>query len=87
MRPYAVFTGVVTCVTAPGAVGPGYDPTYTSLQGFIFGQFVIAALEAVAINLPGRYGRPGRVSGLGSVPPVRRHRVRRGDVRYPGLDL
>src|ERR1700761_7609790 len=46
-----VFTGVVNCVaTGPGAVGPGYDPTYLSLQGFIFGQLVIAVLGAVAIT-------------------------------------
>ena len=46
-----VFTGVVSCVfTGPGAVGPGYDPTYLSLQGVIFGQLVIAVLGAVAIT-------------------------------------
>jgi len=46
-----MFTGVVTCVfTGPGAVGPGYDPTYLSLQGFIFGQLVIAVLGTVAIT-------------------------------------
>ena len=46
-----MFTGVVNCVfTGPGAVGPGYDPTYLSLQGFIFGQLVIAVLGAVAIT-------------------------------------
>lgn len=51
MMAVTVFMGVVTCVfTGPGAVGPGYDPTYTSLQGFIFGQLVIAVLGAVAIT-------------------------------------
>jgi ABC-2 type transport system permease protein len=46
-----VFTGVVTCVfTGPGAAGPGYDPTYLSLQGCIFGQLIIAVLGAVAIT-------------------------------------
>jgi ABC-type transport system involved in multi-copper enzyme maturation permease subunit len=51
MAAVTVFTGVVFCVfTGPGAVGPGYDPTYLSLQGFIAGQLIIAALGAVTVT-------------------------------------
>ena len=46
-----VIIGVLACaLTGPGAVGPGYDPTYLSLEGFIVGQLIIAVLGVLAIT-------------------------------------
>ncbi len=47
----SVIIGVVTCaLTGPGAAGPGYDPTYLSLEGLIFGQLIIAVLGVLTIT-------------------------------------
>jgi ABC-2 type transport system permease protein len=46
-----VIIGVLSCaLTGPGALGPGYDPTYLSLEGFIFGQLIVAVLGVQAIT-------------------------------------
>jgi ABC-2 type transport system permease protein len=46
-----VIIGASTCaVTGPGQVGPGYDPTYLSLDGLILGQLIIAVLGALTIT-------------------------------------
>lgn len=46
-----VVIGVFTCaLTGPGAAGPGYDPTYLSLEGCIFGQLIIAVLGVLTIT-------------------------------------
>lgn len=46
-----VIIGVFSCtLTGPGAAGPGYDPTYLSLEGCIFGQLIIAVLGALTIT-------------------------------------
>lgn len=46
-----VIIGVFTCaVTGPGQAGPGYDPTYLSLDGLILGQLIVAALGALSIT-------------------------------------
>jgi ABC-2 type transport system permease protein len=46
-----VIIGVFSCaLTGPGAAGPGYDPTYLSLEGCIFGQLIIAVLGVLTIT-------------------------------------
>jgi ABC-2 type transport system permease protein len=46
-----VLIGVFACVlTGPGQARPGYDPTYISLEGFTFGQLVIAVLGVLTIT-------------------------------------
>jgi ABC-2 type transport system permease protein len=46
-----VIIGASTCaVTGPGQAGPGYDPTYLSLDGLILGQLIIAVLGALTIT-------------------------------------
>ena len=46
-----VIIGVLACaLTGPGAVGPGYDPTYLSLEGFVFGQLIIAVLGVLTFT-------------------------------------
>jgi hypothetical protein len=46
-----VIFGVFTCaLTGPGAARPGYDPAYLSLEGFIFGQLLIAVLGVLTIT-------------------------------------
>jgi ABC-type transport system involved in multi-copper enzyme maturation permease subunit len=46
-----VIIGASTCaVTGPGQVGPGYDPTYLSLDGLILGQLIIAVLGVLTIT-------------------------------------
>ncbi len=46
-----VITGCLTCAfTGPGQVGPGYDPTFLSLDGLILGQLIIAALGVLTIT-------------------------------------
>ena len=46
-----VVVGVFTCAfTGPGQVGPGYDPTFLSLDGLILGQLIIAVLGALTIT-------------------------------------
>jgi ABC-2 type transport system permease protein len=46
-----VLIGLLACATTgPDAVGPGYDPTYLSLEGFIFGQLIIVVLGALTIT-------------------------------------
>jgi len=46
-----VFIGAVTCVfTGPGQVGPGYDPTFLSLDGLLLAQLIIAVLGALTIT-------------------------------------
>jgi ABC-2 type transport system permease protein len=46
-----VIIGVLSCaLTGPGALGPGFDPTYLSLEGFIFGQLIVAVLGVQAIT-------------------------------------
>ena len=46
-----VIIGVFTCaLTGPGQAGPGYDPTYLSLDGLILGQLVIAVLGVLTIT-------------------------------------
>lgn len=48
---FTVLIGVVTCaLTGPGATGPGYDPTYLSLEGLIVGQLVVAVLGVLTIT-------------------------------------
>jgi ABC-2 type transport system permease protein len=46
-----VIIGAFTCaITGPGQVGPGYDPTWLSLDGLILGQLIIAVLGALTIT-------------------------------------
>lgn len=46
-----VIVGAFNCaLTGPGAAGPGYDPTYLSLEGCIFGQLIIAVLGVLTIT-------------------------------------
>jgi ABC-2 type transport system permease protein len=46
-----VFIGAATCVfTGPGQVGPGYDPTFLSLDGLLLAQLIIAVLGALTIT-------------------------------------
>jgi ABC-type transport system involved in multi-copper enzyme maturation permease subunit len=46
-----VIIGASTCaLTGPGQTGPGYDPTYFSLDGLILGQLIIAVLGALTIT-------------------------------------
>jgi len=51
MTVITVIIGVFSCaLTGPGAAGPGYDPTYLSLEGCIFGQLIIAVLGVLTIT-------------------------------------
>jgi ABC-2 type transport system permease protein len=51
MTAITVIIGVFTCaLTGPGAAGPGYDPTYLSLEGCVFGQLIIAMLGVLTIT-------------------------------------
>ena len=51
MTAITMIIGVVSCaLTGPGAAGPGYDPTYLSLEGCIFGQLIIAVLGVLTIT-------------------------------------
>ena len=46
-----VIIGFFTCaLTGPGQTGPGYDPTWLSLEGFIIGQLAIAVLGVLTIT-------------------------------------
>jgi ABC-2 type transport system permease protein len=46
-----VIIGAFTCaITGPGQVGPGYDPTYLSLDGLTVSQLMIAALGVQTIT-------------------------------------
>ncbi len=46
-----VIVGAFTCaITGPGQAGPGYDPTYLSLDGLILGQLIIAVLGVLTIT-------------------------------------
>jgi ABC-2 type transport system permease protein len=46
-----VIIGVFICaLTGPGQVGPGYDPTYLSLNGLVAGQLIIAVLGVLTIT-------------------------------------
>jgi ABC-type transport system involved in multi-copper enzyme maturation permease subunit len=51
MTVITVIIGVFSCaLTGPGAAGPGYDPTYLSLEGCIFGQLIIAVLGVLTFT-------------------------------------
>jgi ABC-2 type transport system permease protein len=46
-----VIIGVFTCaLTGPGQAGPGYDPTFVSLEGLIIGQLIVAVLGVLTIT-------------------------------------
>jgi ABC-2 type transport system permease protein len=46
-----VMFGALTCdLTGPRQAGPGYDPTYVSLEGLFLGQFIISVLGALTIT-------------------------------------
>lgn len=46
-----VLMGVFICaLTGPGQAGPGYDPTYLSLEGLLLGQLMIAVLGVLTIT-------------------------------------
>jgi ABC-2 type transport system permease protein len=45
-----VIDAFICALTGQGQAGPGYDPTYLSLEGLILGQLIIAVLGALAIT-------------------------------------